>query len=409
MPKYKLFIFLAKRLSRNKTYNISRPVVNICTIGVALGLMTIIIALAITAGYKKEIRDKVVGMGSHIRISNYDDNYSFEAVPFEMEQGLLQKLKQHPEILNIQFFATKTGIIKTDDQVEGVILKGIDSSFYWHDFQKNILSGNRIHIEEITPSQEILISSKLAKKLKIGMGEKVRTYFVQDPPMQRSFTVAGIFETGLPDFDENFAIVDLRHVQKLNGWDSTLTGGVEILISDYDQIDQVKNEINDMIGYHLKAESVKQIYPQLFEWIDLFDTNIIVLLVIIIFVCVITMISTFFIIVLEQTPTIGILKAIGMQNRGIRSTFMLMASRILIKGILIGDGIAFLLALLQKHLHLIKLDASVYYVGYIPIELNFWPIFAVNIGVLVICLAILTLPASYISKKITPVNAIRFD
>lgn len=409
MPKFNLTLFLAQRLSGNKRNSLSRPIVNISIIGVSLGLMIMIIAIAITEGYKKEIRDKVVGMGSHIRISNYDDNYSFEAVPFEKNHPSLQSLAQHPDIRNIQFFATKTGIIKTDDQVEGVILKGVDTTFYWHNFQKNIITGNSINAGEESPLQEILISSKLSKKLKIELNDKVRTYFVQDPPMQRSFTVVGIFETGLPDFDEHFAIVDLRHVVKLNHWDSTMVGGIEILVENYDKSEQIGREINEMIGYELKAETVNQIYPQLFEWIDLFDTNIYVLMAIIIFVCIITMISTFFIIVLEQTPTIGMLKAMGMQNGNILSTFMFMASRILIKGVLIGDGIALLFAFLQKYLHIIKLDASVYYVNYIPVELNFWPVFVVNVGVLVLCLAILVFPAYYIAKKISPVNAIRFN
>lgn len=409
MSGFKLQFLLADRLSKDKGRNFSRPIVNISIIGVALGIITMIIAFTVTGGYKKEIRDKVIGMGSHIRISNYDNNYSFEPIPFERDQFFIDVLKENPQIENLQFFSTKVGIIKTEDQVEGIVLKGIDSTFYWNHFKNNIIEGAPIQITGEKASSDILISSKISKKLNLHTGDKIRTYFVQDPPMQRSFSISGIFETGLPEFDENFALVDLRHVQKLNGWDSTLVGGIEILISDYDKIDEVGNDVNDNIGYRLKAETIKQIYPQIFEWIALFDTNVIVLIFITLFVCMVTIVSTFFIIVLEQTQNIGILKAMGMKNNNVISVFIFMASKILLKGLLIGDAIAIALCLLQKWLHIIKLDPTNYYVSYVPIELNIPIIIGLNLGVLVICLLVLLLPAYYISKRITPVTAMRFD
>ena len=407
MSKYNLFFLLANRISRDKVHNLSRPIVNISTIGVALGVMTVLMAMAITSGYQTVIREKVVGMGSHIRISNYDSNYSFDATPFEKEQFFLQELRQNPDIAHIQFFATKVGVIKTDNQVEGVVLKGIDSSFYWAHFQQNIIEGKKITIEKEKAGSDILISSKLSKKLHLKTGDKVRTYFVQEPLMQRSFIVSGIFETGLPEFDESFALVDLRHVQKLNQWDSTMVGGIEILIRDYDKIDETGIFVNDRIGYHLKAETIKEIYPHLFEWIELLDTNVLVLMVIIMLVCVITLISAFFIIVLEQTPTIGILKTLGLKN--IIPVFIILATKILVKGLLIGNGIAIFFTFLQNRFHLIKLDATIYYVPYIPVEMNMMSILMVNIAILFLCLAVLMIPAYYIARKITPVKAIRFN
>ena len=409
MSRYNIYFFLANRFSQDKKSNVSRPIITFSIIGVALGLITIILSLVITSGYKKEIRDMVISMGSHIRISNYDNNYTFESIPFEREQFFIADLKQNPQIKQLQFFSTKVGIIKTEDQVEGVVLKGIDTSFCWDHFQKNIKQGSRIVLNDTTPSSEILISSKISKKLHIEIGDKVRTYFVQDPPMQRSFTVVGIFETGLPEFDENFALVDMRHVQKLNGWDNSMVGGIEILISDYGQIDKVGEEVNGMIGYKLKAETIKQSYPQIFEWIALFDTNVIVLLIITIFVCTITMISAFLIIALEQTSTIGILKTMGMKNSDIIPIFLLMASKILLKGLLIGNAIALSFSFLQKQLHLIKLDPATYYVSYIPIHIDPWVMLGVNAGVLLVCMVMLLLPAYYVSKKTSPVKAIKFD
>ena len=409
MSKHNLFFLLANRISRDKEHNLSRPIVNISTIGVALGVMTVLIAMAITTGYQTVIREKVVGMGAHVRISNYDSNYSFDATPFEREQFFLQDLLKNPDITHFQFFATKVGIIKTDNQVEGVVLKGIDSTFHWSHFQQNIIEGENIIIEKKKTGNDILISSKLSKKLYLKIGDKVRTYFMQEPPMQRSFTISGIFETGLPEFDESFALVDLRHVQKLNQWDSTMVGGIEILIKDYSKIDEMGAYINDHVGYHLKAETIKEIYPQLFDWIELLDTNVLVLMVIVILVCIITLISTFFIIVLEQTPTIGILKTLGLKNNGIIPVFLILASKILIKGLLIGDAIAILFALLQSRFHLIKLDTAIYYVPYIPVEMNIIPFIVVNIAILIICMTVLIIPSYYIAKKITPVKAIRFD
>lgn len=409
MSKFNIQFQLANRLLREKESHYARPIVNLSIAGVALGLIIMIAAIAVTSGYKKEIRDKVIGMGSHIRISNYDNNYSFEPVPFERNQFFIKDLRANPAIKNLQYFSTKVGIIKTSDQVEGIVLKGIDTSFYWEDFEKNIIAGKKIQLEDTQPGKDILISSKLSKKLKIKVGDKVRTYFVQDPPMQRSFIVSGIFETGLPEFDEKYALVDLRHVQKLNQWGPNMIGGIEILINEYDKIDEIGESVNNRIGYKLKAETIKQIYPEIFEWIALFDTNVIVLLIITLFVCSITMMSTFFIIVLEQTRTIGILKAIGIKNRQIMNVFMMVASKILIKGLVIGDTIAITICLIQKYFHLIKLDAATYYVDYIPINLNAGFILALNTGFFLICLAVIALPAYYVARKISPVKAIRFD
>jgi len=367
------------------------------------------LALIITGGYKKVIREKIVGMGSHIRISNYDQNYSFDPIPFDRNQFFIKDLKLNPHVKNIQFYSTKVGILKTKDQVEGIVLKGIDSTFAWKEFSKCMLEGTPNFFNNSEPGKEIFISKKLSYKLKLHIGDKVAAYFVQDPPKQRSFIVSGIFSTGIPDYDDKFVLADLRHVQKLNGWDSSQVGGIELLIDDYSQIDKIGEKINLSIGYKLKAETIKQVYPNIFEWLVLFDTNVIVLLIITMFVCVITMISTFFIIVLEQTKTIGILKTIGMKTKSIFKLFILMASRLIVKGLLWGNGIALTLSLLQKYFHFVKLDPETYYVASIPIELNPFYFLVVNIGVLIVCIASLALPALFVSKRISPVNAIRFD
>lgn len=400
---------LTTQLLKTRNNKYSRPVIQLTIAGVALGLIIMLLAVMITSGYKKEIREKIVGIGSHIRISNYDQNYSYDPIPFHRDQFFIKDLQANPQIKNIQFYSTKVGILKTTDQVEGVVLKGIDSTFAWSNFEKCLLEEVPNPFKTNQMSNDIFISKKISKKLKLRIGDKVAAYFVQEPPKQRNFTVHGIYETGLPDYDEKFVLVDLRHVQKLNGWDSSQVGGIELLIDDYAKMDELGEKVNLSIGYKLKAETIKQIYPNIFEWLLLFDTNVIVLLVITIFVCIITMISTFFIIVLEQIKTIGILKTIGMETKSVFRLFLLMGTRLIVRGLIWGNAIAILIFVIQKNFKWIKLDPETYYVSFVPVAFNTLMILAVNVGVLVLCMAALAIPALIVSKKISPINAIRFD
>lgn len=394
---------------RNENNKFSRPIVSISIAGVALGIVVMIVAIAITTGYKQVIREKVVSMGSHIRISNYDMNYSFEPVPFDKNQDFVEEIRQMPQVQSLQCFSTKSGVIKTNDQVEGIVLKGIDGTFDTTHFRQNLLEGAFLNVNDTVPSKEILISKTMSQRLKLSIGDKVRTYFVQDPPMQRNFTVAGIYETGLPEYDKQFALVDLRQVQKLNQWDSNMVGGMEILLRDFNEIDDLGDKIDGKVGYKLKAETIKQIFPEIFQWIALFDTNVVVLLIITFFVCLITMMSTFFIIVIEQTSAIGILKTLGMKTKAVVRLFVAIASNILIRGLIWGNVLAFAIGLAQQQWHWVKLDAATYYVAYVPIQFNIPMILGLNLGVFVLCVAALTIPAYVVARKISPLTAIKFD
>lgn len=374
-----------------------------------MGLVIMMIAIGVTSGYKQTIRNKVIAMGSHIRITHFDQNYSFEQVPVNRHRACLQQLTDNPEVLQVQNFATKMGIIKTTDQVEGVVLKGVDGTFSWDFFQKNIVEGEGFCTSDTAPNNSIIISKRMSDKLQLKVGDKVHTYFVQDPPRQRSFKVSGIYETGLPEYDNMFALVDLRHVQRLNDWEDSLVSGVEVLTRDYDKIDETGNYIHRHIDYDLKAETIKQTYPEIFEWIALFDMNVAVLLIITTCVCLMTMMSIFFIIVLEQTQTIGILKSLGMKTKQVVGTFMLVAGDILLKGMLIGDAVAILLGVLQQKFHLIKLNPDTYYVSYVPIHFDWMQVLLLNAGVFAVCMAVLLIPAWVVSQKITPVSAVQFE
>ena len=400
---------LSRRLLRSGDSASTRPIVRLSVIGISICLIIVILALSITSGYRQAIEKKVIDMGSHIRISNYDLNYSYDPRPFDKNQPFLEELKQNPDITNFQYFSTKVAIIKTADQVEGVVLKGIDSTFSWHHFQENMVAGTPIDVASDTLTSGVVMSAAMAKKLRLQIGDKVFAYFVQDPPMQRRFRLDGLYETGMPEYDGKFILADLRHVQKISGWDSNYVGGIEILIRDYDKIDEVGAFVNDRIGYKLKAETIRELYPAIFQWTDLFNTNVIVLLCITIFICIITLISTFFIIILEQTSTIGILKAMGMTTQRVRNVFMFIGLRVIVKGMIIGNVVGVGLCLLQKYLHIIKLDPSSYYVPYVPIQFDIPVILLVNLGILLLCMLVLLIPANFVSKKVTPITAIKFE
>ncbi len=409
MSQFSFHWQLARRILREKGNRFAKPIIRLSVFGVSLGVVIMLIAIGVTSGYKQVIEDKVVTMGQHIRISHYDRNYSFEQIPITLNDTLLGDIHRHPEVVAVQPFATKVGIIKTADQVEGIVLKGVDQSFDGKQFSHNLLEGDTLQLGDTVADNHIILSKRLADKLQLKLGDKVRTYFVQDPPRQRSFTLSGIYETGLPEYDTKFAIVDLRHVQKLNDWDSLQVSGIEVLTRDYNKMDEVGEQLHHQIDINLKAETVKQIYPEIFDWIALFDTNVSVLLIITTCVCMITMMSIFFIIILEQTRLIGILKTLGMKTKHVVNTFLMVAGLTLLKGLLIGNAIGLGLGILQQHFHFIKLNPDTYYVNFVPIKFQFWEVLMLNIGVFAACMLVLVLPAWVISRKISPVSAVRFE
>lgn len=399
---------LAHRILRDKGDRFSKPIIRLSVFGVALGMVIMLIAIGVTAGYKQVIEDKVVAMGQHIRISNYDRNYSYEQTPITLNDTLLHDVISHPEVMSVQPYATKVGIIKTADQVEGIVLKGVDASFNGRDFARNMLEGDTLRLDDTTVDNRIILSKRLADKLQIKVGDKVRTYFVQDPPRQRSFTMSGVYETGLPEYDSKYALVDLRHVQKLNDWDSQQVSGLEVLTRDYNKMDEVGEQLHHQIDINLKAETVKQIYPEIFDWIALFDTNVSVLLIITTCVCMITMMSIFFILVLENTRLIGILKTLGMKTKHVVQTFLMVAGRTLMKGLFVGNILGLGFGWVQQRFHLIKLNPDTYYVNFVPIKFQFWEVVSLNLGVFVACMLVLIVPAWIIGRKISPVKAVQF-
>ena len=401
--------FIARRLIKRNTGNFSDPIIRIAIIAVALGLIVMILAIAIIIGFKHEISSKVIGFGGHIQVSNFDNNYSYEVIPIEQDPALLRQLKDIPGVKHVQSFGNKPGIIKTENDIQGVVLKGIGRDFDWDFFKEKMINGSILQLSDTAISNDILISKKLASLLKLETGNDVRMYFIIDDLIRaRRFTIKGIYETGLEDFDKMFVLCDIGQIQKLNSWESNQVAGFEILVNDLKNLDQVANEVYTFIPYDTNARTIKEIYPQIFDWLKLQDMNVIIILTLMILVAIITMISALLILILERTNTIGLLKALGYKTWNIRKIFLIIASNIALKGIFWGNLIGLSLVFVQKYSGIIKLSQESYYVSVVPIQINFFYLLVLNLATLLITIMALVIPSVIISA-ISPVKAIRYE
>jgi lipoprotein-releasing system permease protein len=402
-------LFISKKIISNNT-GFSKPIVNIAILGITLGLAIMILTLAIVTGFQKEVREKVIGFGSHIQITNYDNNESFEGTPIDRTQPFLAELNKNQSIRHIQCFATKAGIIKTKNDLQGVVVKGVGSDFDWDFFKKNIISGEAFTVQDSVKSDKILVSKYHAEKLKLKLHDTITIYFIQNQQQRaRRFAICGIYSTGLGDiFDQIYVIADIAHIQKLNNWDKSSIGGFEILLNDYKKLDETTEAVNMAIGYTFLAKSIKDLNRQIFSWLDAQDINAVVVISLMALVAVINMISALLILILERTNMIGTVKALGMSNWSVRKIFLYNAAHLIGRGLLWGNILGISICLLQKQFKLISLDETTYYVSAIPINFNLLHILLLNAGTFGICLIMLLLP-SYIITFITPVKAMRFS
>jgi lipoprotein-releasing system permease protein len=412
-----LELYIAKRLVRGdeRKKSISGPIVTIAIAGIALGLAVMIMSASIVTGFKREIRNKVIGFGSHIQIINYDSNISFETAPVSKNQVFLKDLLDIPEIRHIQPFATKAGIIRTRDDIQGVVLKGIDNTFDWSFFDRNMQEGERILFTDTITSNDAVISRAIASLLRLDVGDDFAMYFVEDPPRARRLTVSGIYETGLEELDKMFVLADLRHIQRLNDWDNTQISGFEILLEDYDRLDEIRSQVDFLAGNmftedltRLRVVSISDKYPQFFDWLQLLDMNVWVILSLMVIVAGFNMVSGLLILILERTGMIGILKALGLENSGLRKIFLYQSAFLIAKGLLWGNLIGIGLALTQHFTGIIKLDQASYFIATVPVNLRLSHILMLNGGTMVITIAMLIIP-SYIIGRISPEKTIRFD
>lgn len=404
---YELFIARRLAFSKEKDSNISRPIIRLALIGVALGFAVMIIAIAVVSGFKKEIRDKVIGFGSHIQVSSFDENNSFETKPLNINQTFISTLKKDPDIIHVQVFATKAGIIKSKDEIEGVVAKGIGSDFNWRYFQSRLVEGKVFHVNSNEVSNDIVISRNLSKKLNLKTGDDLVMYFIQQPPRARKFRITGIYETGLEEFDNLYLFCDLGHIQKLNDWSKDEAGGFEIEIKDFSRLDKVGEKVYYLTGSELNSRTIREIYPQLFDWLGLQNINAVIIITLMVIVSGMNMISALLIIILERISFIGTLKAIGCRSFSVRKIFVYLAGYLVLRGILLGNIIGITLILLQKHFGILKLDVESYYLSYVPVNISLTHILLLNAGTLLVCLLMMILPTIIITR-IKPLTAIRY-
>ncbi len=401
--------FISRRLLSKNKENFSRPIVRIAIMSIALGLTVMFLAIAILTGFQKQIREKVIGFGSHIQISHYDENESAEAKPISVENDFYPTLQYEKGIRHIQVFATKAGIIKTQDQIQGIILKGIGRDFDPSYFRNKMVEGTFLNLSDTGKSNDVLISKNLASLLKLKLGDPLRIYFISGTTtLGRKFLITGIYETGLEEFDRLYVIGDIRHIQKLNDWTSDEVGGFEVTINNFNDLERLGKYVYKRIGFSLDARTIKQLYPQIFDWLDLQDINVLIILILMTMVAGITMISTLLILILERTNMIGILKALGMNNRSIRKIFLINATYIIGQGVILGNLVGLAISFIQLKFGVLTLPQESYYVSTVPINLDLINILILNGATILICLLMLIIP-SYIITRITPVKAIRFS
>lgn len=412
-----LNLFIANKIRKGEVTGkkLSGPIITVATLGIVLGMTVMILSLSIGTGFKREIRNKIVGFGSHVQVMNYDYNSSFETNPIQRDSIFVTQLLAMDGIKKVQEFATKPGLIKTNESIQGVVLKGIGKDFNWNYFNHIIIEGKKPDISGTTTSNDIIISYTLSKLLQLKVGDKVPMYFFQDKVRARNFTISAIYDSHLPEFDKLFVFVDIRQIIKLNNWEDDQITGYEITLDEFDQMIPLGRQIDILAasrispdGGMLRTTTIAQQQPQIFGWLDLLDMNVAIILILIVLVAGFNMISGLLIIILERTAMIGILKALGKQNWNIRKVFLYLATFIISKGIIIGNIVGIGVCLIQKYFGIIALDPENYYLDTVPIYLNPLHLVYLNIATIIVSYLMMIGP-SYLVTKITPVEAIRFD
>ena len=408
--------FIAKRINSSKAYksSISAPIIKIGIAAIAIGIVVMMIAIATGIGLQQKIRDKVVAFNGHVTITNYDSNNSQESVvPISTNQDFYPEFKNIEGINHIQPIITKFGIIRTETDFEGVVLKGVGFDYKWDYFNEFLIEGRLPDFKAKKKwSEDVLISQYLANRLGFKLNDTFQMVFVKDDPYKIpnsiTYNIVGIYNSGFQDFDATYVIGDIRHMQRIKKWDSTQIGNFEVFIDDYNQLDSKWRAIHQQLPSLIDSYKVTDKFPTIFEWIKIFDKNIYGIIGIMILVAGINMITALLVLILERTQMIGILKALGSNNWSVRKLFLYNASYLIIRGLIWGNVLGLGLLFAQKYFKLFPLDPSVYYVTEAPVYISLSYIVALNIGTLILCLIMLLVP-SYIITKISPVKAIRFE
>lgn len=413
-------LFIARRIYSDHIgdqQKVSKPAIRIAVAGVAIGLAVMIISVCVVLGFKHTIRDKVVGFGSHIQVANF---YTLQSSaidqPIAIGDSMMNVLKRTDGVKHVQRFAMKQGILKTDNDFLGVMFKGVGPEFDSTFIHKNMVEGSIPHFSDQQSTNRILISKDMASKLNVKAGDRIFAYFIGEGGVRtRRFTISGIYQTNLAQYDKTTCFCDLYTARKLNAWTDDMVTGAELTVNDFKQLSTTANDIinrvnrtQDQYGNTFSSKTIRELSPQIFSWLDLLDLNVWIILAIMTAVAVVTMISGLLIIILERTTMIGVLKALGARNSTVRHTFLWFAAFIIGKGLLIGDAMALALILLQKLTEFAKLDPQTYYVDVVPVELDWMLIVALNIATMLIALFVLIAP-SYLVSHIHPAKSMRYE
>lgn len=413
-------LFIARRIYSDHIgdqQKVSKPAIRIAVAGVAIGLAVMIISVCVVLGFKHTIRDKVVGFGSHIQVANF---YTLQSSaidqPVAIGDSMMNVLKKTEGVKHVQRFAMKQGILKTDNDFLGVMFKGVGPEFDSTFIHKSMVEGCIPHFSDQQSTNRILISKDMASKLRVKAGDRIFAYFIGEGGVRtRRFTISGIYQTNLAQYDKTTCFCDLYTARKLNAWTDDMVTGAELTVNDFKQLSTTANDIinrvnrtQDQYGNTFSSKTIRELSPQIFSWLDLLDLNVWIILAIMTAVAVVTMISGLLIIILERTTMIGVLKALGARNSTVRHTFLWFAAFIIGKGLLIGDALALALILLQKFTGFAKLDPQTYYVDVVPVELDWTLIVALNIATMLIALFVLIAP-SYLVSHIHPAKSMRYE
>ena len=406
--------FIAKRIIGSKSYksSVSAPIIKIGIAAIAIGIIVMLIAIATGIGLQQKIRDKAVAFNGHVTISNFDSNTSEESqVPISINQEFYPEFKNIDGIKHVQAVATKFGVIRTETDFEGVVMKGVGADYSWQYFEEFLLEG-KLPVFSDEMNSDVLISQYLAKRLGFKVGDSFQMYFMKEdisqPPFIRKFDVVGIYNSGFQELDETYFIGDIKHVQRLNKWEADEVGNFEVFIDDYDDLATIGAQIYQSTPSTLNTTTVAEKYASIFEWISIFDKNIYGIIGIMIIVAGINMITALLVLILERTQMVGLLKALGTNNWSIRKVFLYNASYLILLGIFWGNSIGLGILFAQSTFGLFPLNPEVYYVTQAPVYISVGYILALNIGTFIVCMMMLLVP-SYIISKISPVKAMRFE
>ena len=408
----KFEFFLAKRIISTKAYksSISAPIIKIGIIAIALSVIVMLISISTGIGLQNEIRDKVSAFNGHIQISNFDSNNSEESIrPINVSMDLLQALGSINNIKSLNQIGLKFGIIRTSENFDGALFKGVDSTYNWSNISDYVIRGFTPNISSIT-SNEVLISDNLSNKLDLKINDSFQMIFsrnLESKVIIRKFYIVGLYDSGFNEIDENIIFGDLKHLKRINNWNNNQSGAIEIFIDDYSLLSETSSIIYQSTPSNYNSVNIKQKYSSIFDWIQIFDKNIIAILFIMVLVCSINIISVLLVLILERTNMIGILKSIGADNSSIKSVFLIIVSYIIFLGLLIGNLVGLGLLFAQKKLSLVKLDPEIYYTSQVPVYLSLDYVLILNLFTFLVCLFSIVIP-SFLISKISPIDSIKF-